>query len=527
MQDKDRFGNRPTSDDSFWDISRRVKTNSSKATPTQKAPFSPSIQLATVRAGETKSNQEQERHVLRFADEYVSYNTYSMADNSFIESVTIRTRHNTGTFYRQFLTDAQRLLPVTASACPYAPFFSYMPQYSQMSKEQLAYYLYWRGQIKEGHYLKCDESYLLLLVYELINLGGSLIDENAALLTLCHLWREYGPLFPKLHKYLALWISDFAMVHRLRVPIKELRPVMRAVVEQAALKELYLGSFEELSLDSTELFLALFSDYDWRTSRYAKGETAEQFEQHITKSLFAFLGLLLRSGAFPIEKEEKTTLSHDAYCGAIWAHETRYAIQCVYHPFAYASTLRTVVTNAVKYSENLLRARLGLRSRLSVGPLDEEYKRVIDTYYRVICPPAKVGRAEAPKAPAYEALYDAAEHGITSARAEEIERASWDTTRRLIPEDELDEQLEQHTAPAPTKETSENTVFTSQMIAFMRALVDGDETGGLPRGIADPLVEKINEISYDCMGDIAIEQDEYGYHIVTDYLDEVMTWIEI
>ncbi len=523
-------------DNDFWDLSSRVKgTDASKKEPRQ--PFAPRIALATVRDGDGVSSAEQERRTLHFTDEYVSYDTYSMADNSFIESITIKTRHNTGTFYRQFLQDAQKTLLLKASPCEYIPFFSYMPQYSQLSCEQLSYYLYWREETKAGQYLKCDQSYLLLYVYELINLGGSLIDADEALLYLCRLWREYGPVFPKLHKYLSLWISDFAMVHRLRIPIGELRPILRAVVDYSSLQELYLGALQEISLQSVDLFLALLSDYDWHSSRYAKGKTQEAFDKHMSKSLFAFLGVLFRSGAFPIEREKKTNLSHEAYCGAIWAHDTRYSIGAVYYPFAFASSLRAIVTNAVKYSENVLRGRLGLRSRLAVGPLDEEHKRVIDTYYRVMYPiekGKKQKKVEPP--PAYEALYEAKEVGIDTSHAEQIERLSWDTTRRLVTEEELTQDVAQEErsaadlAPRVTsaqEQNGETSAFSDGMIVFMRALLEGERFGGLPRSMAEPMVEEINHIAYDCMGDIVIESTDDGYTIVTDYLDEVRAWIEI
>ena len=51
----------------------------------------------------------------------------------------------------------------------------------------------------------------------------------------------------------------------------------------------------------------------------------------------------------------------------------------------------------MKYSENLLRARLGMRSRLGVGELDEEYRRIIDTYYRVISPTQQAGKKKESK----------------------------------------------------------------------------------------------------------------------------------
>ncbi|MBQ1233289.1 MAG: TerB N-terminal domain-containing protein, partial [Clostridia bacterium] len=75
------------------------------------------------------------------------------------------------TYYEKFCRDGEYLRRIKGKEAPHVGFFSYMPQYGQMTKAQLAYYLWWRENIIEhGIYLPADYSYILLNIYELINL---------------------------------------------------------------------------------------------------------------------------------------------------------------------------------------------------------------------------------------------------------------------------------------------------------------------------------------------------------------------
>ena len=49
-------------------------------------------------------------------------------------------------------------------------FFSYFPQYVQLGRRQVDWYLYWRGRVRAGVYPDTDYAYILLYIFELINL---------------------------------------------------------------------------------------------------------------------------------------------------------------------------------------------------------------------------------------------------------------------------------------------------------------------------------------------------------------------
>lgn len=538
----------PDGMDSFWDISSDVFTPA--PTRAQKD-FAAQIELAEVRSRfekETSSYvrtaREQRRapsltdtdkapastdRQLHFADKNTSIDTYSLADNPFIKEISVQARFDAGTFYRQFFADAVRLLPATGSETAYTPFFSYMPQYSQMNRQQIAYYVWWRSEVRQGNYPKADESYLLLYVYELLNLGGSLISREEALISLCETWRAYRKTFPRLNKFFADWIADFCLVFRLPIPYDRLRPMMREVLSDNRLRELYLGSLAEITVSSVDTLLALLSNYDWHTSRYAKGQTASAYERHLSQSLFEVFRHLFGEGKLPLRGAYTVTVSRNAFVGAVWAHDTRYYLRVTYHPFSDVGGVRTLITQAVKYSENQLRAKLGLRSRLSVDGVDEECKRRIDAYYRVMYREEKPEK-KSPPPPAYEALYEAQERGMEAGRAEEIEALSWENTRRLVPEEEEE-------APSPTMPTilpisntadeylSENDTFTREETEFLSAIYEGRPAPCDP-ATADVLAERINACARDRMGDVVLERMGDVYTVIPDYLDEVKEWLK-
>ena len=65
---------------------------------------------------------------------------------------------------------------------------------------------------------------------------------------------------------------------------------------------------------------------------------------------------------------------------------------------------------------------------------------------------------------------------------------------------------------------------------YLALLVEGKQDAArkyasLHGCMEDELVDEINEISMERIGDIALEMDEGGYSVIPDYLDEVTKWM--
>ena len=134
-----------------------------------------------------------------------------------ISSVRVFGRSNNFSYYDQFCDDAMRVREMTPEACEHVPYFSYVPQYVQLNREQFNWYLYFRDCVRNGKYPECDYSYILLLIYEIINLG-ELADVAEGQTLLCSIHKNYRKAYPKLDRILGEWICDYSILHKLPPP---------------------------------------------------------------------------------------------------------------------------------------------------------------------------------------------------------------------------------------------------------------------------------------------------------------------
>ena len=536
-------------DDSFWDFTKLVPK---KPRPTL-MDFAPAAQPVDFHAaGGEESPAAKEARTLHYQTKTGETVTYTPADNILISRVTLENERSEYNFYHRFAEDAEALFDAEGPEVPYTPFYSYMPQYSQMNRAQSAYYLFWRGELLTGRPLKCDEGYLYLFIYETIHLAGSLLSPATALDRLLTLWIDYSRSFPKINKYLAEWVSDLCLIHRLPLPKEKLASLFPVIYRDAAFREFYFGEMREVTLAASDMLIALFSDYDPHASRYVRegGETADLFLEQIGKSMFSVFYEIFSEGKQTLGSAHTVTRSHPAYCGALYAKIDRYEVTVEYHPFGETSELREQVTAAVKYSENLLRAKLGMKSRLSVGDFPESYRRALDTYYRVIYDgPDKQKSAKKTEEPAYLALYDQAERGVDVARAGEIEALSWENTDLLVTDEipvvapmeavfppsqaapkndktsegERDTSLSVRSAAEPSHE---DDALSRDALGYLRCLLEKRDASAYAR-VCDALAEEINQyfLESPLVGDIVLDPSDTGYILLSDYESEVASWM--
>lgn len=518
--------------DEFWDLAKLLP----KQKETAMRVFSPDTPLETVEVrGEAAQNASETK--LSFGkkeEKLVEAVTYTPEENPLITSVMIERRAATYSFYARFRAEGLRRLHLEAKVAEYTPFFSYIPQYSQLNEAQASYYYYFRSMAKKREKVKTDFSYLLLLIYEILNLPEAVSPREEGLPMLVFLWQTYREEFPKIDKYLAEWVTDYCLLHRLPCPVKELSSILPSVLAAASFKEFYLGNSTELSSAGVDALLALASSYHWRHSRYAVGDNLAFYEKHMYPALLPVIEKLLPSETKEMTGSVKERVN-EAFSGSLCSHNIRATIHVIYHPFSHTPRLQKILTQAVKHADNRIRACLAIKNRCSVTELPIEYRQLIDAYFNRI---VKDGR-EAPIREAYEALYDASDSGMSFGTASEIELHSWDTTRALVSEEEL---LETE-MPLPACKESEKKALAEEdlpseasslqgtALAFLQSLLRYDDTGA--RTIAakafsteDTLAEEINMAFSDFFGDIILEPTENGYAVIEDYRDEVEKWIE-
>ena len=544
------FDNRNDEKDGFWDIEKLIpKKKTATLSPFATKPAVKDYVAELSQPSNDSVEQAEKRRseqTLSFAgmknselgDERVYY-----PENTLIKSITIKKYKANYDFYDNFRKAALLYFDCPGEKCEFAQFYSYMPQYSQLTKAQKSYYLYWRHEIRQGRFIRTDYSYLYLFVYEIINLPEK-IEPKQGIKLLCRLWKEYRKALPRIDMYFSIWVRDYCLVNELPCPISEIQDFIFDVIRVSDFKEYYFTSIGESSRDGVWSLIAYLSDYDWHRGFYSVvGKDGDNYAKKadIYKTLLeGAMRVILPSVWSACMKEKENgklvKISRAAFPNTLCTHKIKSHLEIEYYPIADATDLRAGITSAVRYTENKLRALFGAKSRLSVKYIPLEYKELIDCYFDDLIRKSEA-RVKKQNAPEYEKLYDAPREKLSFEGADEIERLSWDTTIRLCDTDEYsDEDQRQDVVETTACDTVQSEVASSRNnsdtyglsepdIAYVRALL---ESSAQHRHSIDDdaTVERINEAFSDGFGDVIIEDIGDGFAIIEDYKEEILEWLK-
>ena len=445
-------------------------------------------------------------------------------------------------YYEQFARHARQFYDRVGKECPAVDFFSYAPQYTQMNSAQFAYYLWWRQSFREGRCLPAAHAYQLLYIYEIINLGDR-IPPTEGQEALMRLWLSYRESNPRLDPLLREWIVDYSLLYRLPAPALS-RDRYRELLTGAKLKEFFVplgGQMGESSDSLTTAVLLFCNNYDYTKSKFYTEESAADYHRVLRGAVREALAFLReRDGDLLTGKNGISTVSRDAFVGAICSWQIRKRIEVDYTSFSRTHELRYLMSDVLKYAENALRASRGIKSRLSIYAVDTALRERLDVYLANALPP-RVAKAKkekrAEEIPAYEKRYDLPVRAPSLMRAAQIENASWETTKRLVEafEDALQEEntangveKEEKTAtqmpPAqdassPVEETLAGAL--GELAAFLPLTgARAQRAFALSHGMmVDAIVDRINTVAGDMLGDILLEEGDDGYVVIEDYLE--------
>jgi len=351
-------------------------------------------------------------------------------EGGFLREVRVFLFGRPHTYYAAFANHAKKLKDFEGKEVPHVPFFSYMPQYTQLTRPQLAYYFWWRTSFRRGVALEADYSYLLLYIFEIINLGDE-IDPQTGQESLQRLWLSYRGQYPRLDGVLREWLCDYALVHGL-APLPLPAGQLRALVTDARLKEFYLGAGKGESL--LDAVLAFSSNYDYRKSKFYRGEHVALFDRVLRGAAKLALEALMRENSEGEMPLGHSTVTRESFSGALCTSRQKKRIEVDFVSFSHTYRLRYVLSDVLKYAENAVRAHLGIKSRLSVYEVPNDLREALECYLATALPPKSVravGKTPAPM-PDYEKRYELPQLALSLDRAATIEAESWQTTRRLV-----------------------------------------------------------------------------------------------
>lgn len=509
--------------DDFWDIDKLVPRKRPTAKPfaTQITPDEHVISGADTEKREENKLTFESLPTLTQSEPY----SYEPKACGLIKRVTVRPFNDKYDFYGSFRKAALVYYDYKTEKCDFAPFYSYMPQYSQLTQPQKSYYFYWRDCVRREKYIKCDYSYLYLYVYEILNLPDK-IEPSRAILLLCRLWREYRTSLPRIDAYFSVWVRDFCMVYNIDCPTVEIRDFIFDVIDTTPFKEFYLSDADITSDSGIDALLAYLSDYDWRHGKYAGGDNKEKYAEYLHDAMKRFLFHLREDGLMHGSSETVVT-RHDAFAHSLCTHAVKCKLEIEYIPLSRDERARAIVTAGVRYTENKLRALFGIKSRLAVKDFPDKYKRTIDVYFDALTESER-RRIQRENAPSYERLYDAPREALSFVGASDIEESSWTTTARLVVDEPCDEivyaEPKHHECDSVSEthamEDADNYGLSENDIKILAEMLNGAFSL-----CDDSVAERINDAFADGFGDVVLEFCDGKYIIIEDYEEDVREWL--
>lgn len=472
-----------------------------------------------------------------------------------LHTVKVYTWRTSYHYFDQFISDAQKYANIRGTATRKEPFFSYFPQYAQLSRRQMAWYLWWRDNAKQGNYLETDYAYVLLYIFELINLPAEGETAEEIRDTMASIWMVYRKAYPQLDHYMCEWLCDYCLIHQLTAPVAILLPALGDVLDTARLKEFYLSELiavgsGDVNLSSARLLLSYCCQYDYRKSKFASGEHKELFDKIIPGAVAAIFPMIINGNTLTMDD---SYISRDAYVGALCAYSNKRRIEIAYTSFSRSHDLRFLIGDVVRHTENRLRGSLGVRSRLTTHFLGNDLKKALDAWLDPRLPHAPTAGELAAKhtpRPAYEALYDLPRTQVSIQQADAIEQSSWETTRILT--EAFETPLTEETPPVPPPVTppmavevpmretttppplAEETpppvadahpllVALGDKVAFLKSALAEDRAGQsaycqATKQLPDAVADEINEITTSTeIYDMVLEEMGGMYVVIDDY----------
>ncbi len=542
-------------DDSFWDIS----VQKTEVSPTCRPTRTPVVNVKTAEVTLPSRNAEDaysDSTITRFvSNTQKKPNTDRKAifkytpKNPLIKGIQVFTDNDCDSVFARdnlFMRERRALIDREGIEVPHVPFYSMMPRYSQMTKPQLRYYLWWRQNVRRGVWLECDISYVLLYAHELIACEDG--DKDAVLCDLCRLYKIQSGQRRMADYGIGNLICDFCILYDLKLPEDILGDKMSEFVAYSALPEFFIDISDRYDPELHKKLIYATSLYNYKKSKHYIGNE-EIFEKHVAgvlKSIFENDTSYAAISAFSSMAYGDVLSSRKPFF-RISGLTTKHAkIKISYYPLSF---LQAPVTDAIRYTENKIREHLGIKSRLNVTTLNPDIRAVIDEYAAKNCPPMTRERQRAiieeKSSHEYDRFYDVPKTALSLDNAKSIEAESWRTTQILI-ETFSEEGSDEHEAipvrdtVAPvtsslpvTPEAHENDCSDGSVwdrfsnilggnVEFLRLCVDrryGEQRSfaSAHSTTADELCELVNSAALDIIGDILLCDDGDGYALIEDY----------
>ncbi|MBR3423749.1 MAG: TerB N-terminal domain-containing protein, partial [Clostridia bacterium] len=406
---------------------------------------------------------------------------------------------------------------------------------SQMNTSQFDYYFFLRDEIRSGRYPVADLSYILLFIYEIINLGNC-SDNEKDISTLCGLWNAYRVVYPVLDKYLSEWAADYCLIHSVDLPLSA-ASVLPRIAPRSTLKEFYLEEAFKRSGDDISVFseclISSCSDYVPEKSRYLSDnpDLLKKLKLIFCETVADMI--VRQTGLFSPDSRSESVIKRDAYSGSLCSYNVKKRLSVTVRSPFRSQDFRREITEILRYCENIVRRNEGIRSRLTVD-LPADIRNIIDN-----------GFSSRPPGEEYLSFYDSPSGPVSIEGAIELENSSWESTERLVGNSFDEESIEEpngalsyipDTDEYGSLVTSNNTLYPpkpasidfdtilSEMLNNPDlAFEDLCRDAGL---FPDSVASEINESFSEEIGDIILDNSKGKYLLIEDYIEDIKDLID-
>ncbi len=408
----------------------------------------PGASFQPVRMGVQARSREDDRELADFLSDSIEPSKKDIIceyfpENPLIGSVQVFKWNYKYTFYEKFLSDARKAHGMIGEETDFQPFFSYLPQYANLSSAQLKYYLWWRDNLRRSVYLETSYSYIQLYIFEIINLPD-LIKPEDGVRQLCLMWRNYRRNYPRLDRDLCEWMCDYCLSNNVTPDIRIIGEFMPEFVNYCSLREFYLGLDNQPGSPYAKALYNCCPTYSFKKSKFVTKENAHIFEKHIKNAFIYAITKLGNEGGLPLvplgeDAMFKRVSVRNTFDSAVCAYNIKRRLRIEYLSCKRLIEHRALSTDTVKYAENQIRSLLGIRSRFHLPDLPDAVKKAVDEYFRPYTERAKEKKkaeaARKPESESYEKNYDAEDFAFSAEYSRELERQSWIATDMLVEKD--------------------------------------------------------------------------------------------
>lgn len=472
-----------------------------------------------------------------------SESTAIPGDAEYIKS-NITTSYSTGN--SKFEQDARRWVSRREESALYIPFHSYYPTYDVMTKAQLKWYFYWRGQVRECVYPDTDLSYIFVHIYELINNIG-VKDPMDGYQQLHKVWMNYRSRHNNLDNYLVDWIADYLIINH--CPVDPLDIYVEAMRTEGYFShwDLVLEHYLRKGLRFFPLgLIEQLSDYRIRKSKfYLQGynHIVDEYVPKVLERVNADMLARSRGGIFDVFKPRASrAIQRYPFNAAIYSGRSNTITIANVFPYREHPPLRQFITAVVKHTENRLRDIKKFKGQLRGYSIDPEVRALIDDRIsgasQVISPPPPKPKVM-----------------IDHSKVHALIRDSNDVRDRLLSNDEntpySTEEVSAVKASGNVEITASDDIvrpagtpphLLTDLVPINRILrslddterqlikilmqnnweIDNDALKACLAGVfIEPIIDRINEVSLNTLGDILIASEGNIKLIVDDFRDEI------